>query len=131
MIWIVLLILLYHFHWYDNDNLIIHYWKIMRGNLLAPEIQILQEAHSIFTGGFSLHQYERLSLPEMACELTQLTVMDWIILIQFSNTTNGHSVNFLNKVPCVWSCSNDQCLLNSWNLLILLFINNKQHVVGR
>lgn len=72
----------------------------MRGNLLAPEIQILQEAQSIFTGGF-LHQYERLSLPRMACELTQLTVMDQIILIQFSNTTNGHSVNFLNKVPCV------------------------------
>lgn len=73
----------------------------MRGNLLAPEIQILQEAQSIFTGGFFLYQYERLSLPGMACELTQLTVMDQIILIQFSNTTNGHSVNFLNKVPCV------------------------------
>lgn len=75
----------------------------MRGNLLAPEIQILQEAQSIFTGGFFLHQYERQSLPGMACELTQLTVMDpnRITLIQFSNTTNGHSVNFLNKVPCV------------------------------
>ena len=68
----------------------VNYWKIMRENLLAPEIKVLQEAQSIFTGDFSLHQCERLSLPGMACELTQLTVMDQIILIQFSNTTNGH-----------------------------------------
>lgn len=67
----------------------INYWQIRRGNLLAPEIQVLQEARSIFTGDF-LHQWERLSLSGMACELTQLTVMDQIILIQFSNTTNGH-----------------------------------------
>lgn len=68
----------------------INYWQITRGNLLAPEIQVLQEAQSVFTGDFSLHQWERLSLPGMACGLTQLTVMDQIILIQFSNTTNGH-----------------------------------------